>query len=171
MTCLLVRLTSLCTFATHPTALQIPYNIKLLRTLFATVIELQPWHQGKQRSLHTTHCHLSCPTASERVDVPLAIRYVRGEAVQCAAFLPLQDTADLRHSIAAASDSASCRPRLLVRGHAVNQDGRSSALTAPNGPAQQVLLPAGYAPAKWRLRRFDREDCPAVVDQRVRVCV
>ena len=28
----------------------------------------------------------------------------------------------------------------VVQGSAVNQDGRSSSLTAPNGPAQQVLL-------------------------------
>lgn len=30
----------------------------------------------------------------------------------------------------------------LVLGAAVNQDGRSSALTAPNGPAQQAVLRA-----------------------------
>ena len=31
---------------------------------------------------------------------------------------------------------------LVVRGSGVNQDGRSSALTAPNGPAQQSVIRA-----------------------------
>jgi acyl transferase domain-containing protein len=33
---------------------------------------------------------------------------------------------------------AAAAPLLLIAGTAVNQDGRSSSLTAPNGPAQQV---------------------------------
>ena len=32
------------------------------------------------------------------------------------------------------------RSALLVQGSATNQDGRSSSLTAPNGPAQQALI-------------------------------
>ena len=37
---------------------------------------------------------------------------------------------------------ASAAPISLLRGAAVNQDGRSSALTAPNGPAQQTVIRA-----------------------------
>ena len=34
---------------------------------------------------------------------------------------------------------------LLLRGSGVNQDGRSSALTAPNGPAQQAVIRAALS--------------------------
>ena len=35
----------------------------------------------------------------------------------------------------------------LVLGAAINQDGRSSSLTAPNGPAQQALIKSALAAA------------------------
>jgi len=50
------------------------------------------------------------------------------------------------------SDAPTCSTALgLVRGSAINQDGRSSSLTAPNGPSQQAVLretalSAGIAP-------------------------
>jgi hypothetical protein len=45
---------------------------------------------------------------------------------------------------------------LVLAGSAINQDGRSSALTAPNGPAQQAVIAAalnsaGVAPASVAL--------------------
>lgn len=68
--------------------------------------------------------------------------YVRGETV----ITVVLATAD----VAAASPSSGLG--VLVRGSAINQDGRSSSLTAPNGPAQQEViraatLSAGAEPA------------------------
>ena len=59
--------------------------------------------------------------------------YVRAEAVGGLMLRPL----------AAASGSeggAGARVAALLGGAAVNQDGRSSSLTAPNGPAQQTVI-------------------------------
>ena len=36
----------------------------------------------------------------------------------------------------------------LIRGSAVNNDGRSNGLTAPNGPAQQEVVLAGIGPRR-----------------------
>ena len=57
--------------------------------------------------------------------------YVRAEA--CGTFVLSTATATSSHLIA------------LLSGTAVNQDGRSSSLTAPNGPAQQVVIRAALA--------------------------
>ena len=38
-------------------------------------------------------------------------------------------------------------PLALLLGAAVNQDGRSSSLTAPNGPAQQAVIQAALSQA------------------------
>ena len=54
--------------------------------------------------------------------------YVRGEA---AGMLLLSSVAAMQQQAAAAA---------IIRGTSVNQDGRSSALTAPNGPAQQAVI-------------------------------
>ena len=56
--------------------------------------------------------------------------YVRGEACLAA---HLQPSADDEHA-------HSNVPLVLLCGSATNQDGRSSALTAPNGPAQQAVI-------------------------------
>ena len=63
--------------------------------------------------------------------------YVRSEA--CAA-LQLR----VVHSLGGEPQAP---PHLLVLGTAVNQDGRSSSLTAPSGPAQQALLKTALANA------------------------
>ena len=60
--------------------------------------------------------------------------------------------------LAGCAESAACRrPQqgdtqgsaalALVKGTAVNQDGRSSSLTAPNGPSQQLLIWAALGSA------------------------
>ena len=56
--------------------------------------------------------------------------YARGEAVGAMLLCPLHQAmqAEGPHVLA------------VLRGSAVGQDGRSSALTAPNGPAQQVCV-------------------------------
>ena len=61
--------------------------------------------------------------------------YLRAEAVGVLALAPLP---------ASTSPASSRRPSplALLAGAAVNQDGRSSALTAPNGPAQQQVMRA-----------------------------
>ena len=54
--------------------------------------------------------------------------------------------ADSSESLALAA-AALASPLALLRGTSVNQDGRSSSLTAPNGPAQQLVLRAALAAA------------------------
>jgi acyl transferase domain-containing protein len=60
--------------------------------------------------------------------------YLRAEAVGVLALMPA-------HNNNTRGDAMSGMLALLV-GAAVNQDGRSSALTAPNGPAQQDVMRA-----------------------------
>ena len=63
--------------------------------------------------------------------------YGRGEG---AAVLVLQRQRD--------AQAADARSLALIRGTAMNQDGRSSGLTAPNGPAQEAVIRAALAQAK-----------------------
>lgn len=63
--------------------------------------------------------------------------YGRGEG---AVMLVLQRERDALHSGA--------RRRALVRGSALNQDGRSGGLTAPNGPQQEAVIRAALAQAR-----------------------
>lgn len=77
-----------------------------------------------------------CKTFDARAD-----GYVRSEGV---AFLVLERLNDAR--------ARRRRIRALVRGSAINQDGRSNGLTAPNGPAQESVIraalnSAGLAPS------------------------
>ncbi len=61
------------------------------------------------------------------------------------------------------SDAVAAGDRILavIRGSAVNHDGRSNGLSAPNGPAQEAVIraalaDAGLAPHGYRLRRDPR---------------
>merc|ERR1719171_1814197 len=47
----------------------------------------------------------------------------------------------------------------LVRGTAVNQDGRSSSLTAPNGPSQQEVIHAALLEAQVAANELDYVEC------------
>ena len=76
-----------------------------------------------------------CKTLSDAAD-----GYARAEAVSA---LMLTDMRNANNGPDFASTDALC----TIRGSAAGQDGRSSALTAPNGPAQQEVLRAALAAA------------------------
>lgn len=59
--------------------------------------------------------------------------YVRAEAVGSLLMRVMS-------SIDKKSLTEDSQPHALILGAAINQDGRSSSLTAPNGPAQQALI-------------------------------
>ncbi|CAE7236638.1 ppsA, partial [Symbiodinium microadriaticum] len=59
--------------------------------------------------------------------------FARGEGVGCI-FLSMADEETSRGPVGPSA------ARALIRGTAVNQDGRSASLTAPNGPCQQVAV-------------------------------
>ena len=66
--------------------------------------------------------------------------YGRAEAVGTLLLAPWasSEVADAAQSWCRSQSEAATVPLVLIAGTAVNQDGRSSSLTAPNGPAQQV---------------------------------
>ena len=47
----------------------------------------------------------------------------------------------------------------IIRGSAINQDGRSSGLTAPSGPAQEVVIAAALADARVRPQDVGYVEC------------
>jgi len=69
--------------------------------------------------------------------------YVRGEGC---AVLVLKRLAD--------AQAAGDRVLAVVRGSAMNQDGRSGGLTAPNGPAQEAVIRAALAAAQVEARQI-----------------
>jgi len=69
--------------------------------------------------------------------------YVRGEGC---AVLVLKRLAD--------AQAAGDRVLAVVRGSALNQDGRSGGLTAPNGPAQEAVIRAALAAAQVEARQI-----------------
>jgi acyl transferase domain-containing protein len=74
--------------------------------------------------------------------------YARAEATS--AVLLTAFTAHPTDDGPAAAESAAAAgaaPMCFLRGSAVGQDGRSSALTAPNGPAQQAVIRMALAEA------------------------
>ncbi len=72
--------------------------------------------------------------------------YVRSEAVVVVALAAL-DSLQLAGMERGGSSTAHLASSVLLLGTAVNQDGRSSSLTAPNGPAQQALIRAALQSA------------------------
>lgn len=64
--------------------------------------------------------------------------YVRAEAVAAVALRSLSSLESMRAVSSLSPDVTNSK--VLILASAVNQDGRSSSLTAPNGPAQQALI-------------------------------
>lgn len=71
--------------------------------------------------------------------------YVRAE--DCIAFLLESSTPSCTGPLRCTVNDYECynAVAVVVRGSSVNQDGRSSSLTAPNGPAQQVAIKSALA--------------------------
>ncbi len=63
--------------------------------------------------------------------------YVRGEGCAVVVIKRLSDAVADRDNILA-----------VIRGSAINQDGRSSGLTAPNGPSQEAVIRAALRSAQ-----------------------
>ena len=70
--------------------------------------------------------------------------YVRAEAC---GVLHLTVTSPHQAQHSPSASRTAIQPLALIAATAVNQDGRSSSLTAPNGPAQQAVIRAALAQA------------------------
>ena len=104
-----------------------------------------------------------CKTLDARAD-----GYVRGEARGVVLMSAMDDdgggggdrgTGVLKPS--SPSSSSTSGAAIILDGTAVNQDGRSSSLTAPNGPAQQAAMRLAVADAFQHLggNRLDSMQC------------
>lgn len=84
-----------------------------------------------------------CKTFDHRAD-----GYVRGEGCGFVVLRPL------RQAVAAGD-----RVLAVVRGSAINQDGRSNGLTAPNGPAQEAVIRSALRRARVRAPEIGYVEC------------
>jgi acyl transferase domain-containing protein/NADPH:quinone reductase-like Zn-dependent oxidoreductase/NAD(P)-dependent dehydrogenase (short-subunit alcohol dehydrogenase family)/aryl carrier-like protein len=88
-------------------------------------------------SVLTSRARMMSPTGRCRTFDASADGYVRAEGCGIIALKRLSDALRDKDSILA-----------LIRGSAINQDGRSSGLTAPHGPSQEVVVRAALADAQ-----------------------
>ncbi len=102
------------------------------------------WQHTCQYCTHQGLTAVLWPLCRCRVLDASADGYVRGEGVYAILMAPAAAAADGPGSTGSSSSS---RPVAVIRGTAVNQDGRSSSLTAPNGPAQQEVMRTALAAA------------------------
>ncbi len=103
-----------------------------------------------EMTLALTKAHMMAPDGRCKTFDASADGYVRGEGCGMVVLKRLSDAM-------AAGD----RILAVIRGSAVNHDGRSNGLSAPNGPAQEAVIraalaDAGLAPADIELRRSPR---------------
>ena len=79
---------------------------------------------------------LSPPSVSSAMHLPFsACSYTRGEAATAMGLSLHSGQADAGDATSAPEDGSG----IAVLGSAINQDGRSSSLTAPHGPSQQQV--------------------------------
>ncbi len=105
---------------------------------------------GPEMTLALTKAHMMAPDGRCKAFDAAANGYVRGEGCGLVVLKRLSD---------ALADGD--RILALIRGTAVNHDGRSNGLSAPNGPAQEAVIRAaladgGIGPRRYQLRRNPR---------------
>jgi myxalamid-type polyketide synthase MxaB len=91
---------------------------------------------GPEMTIALSHARMLSPTGFCKTFDASADGYVRGEGCGMVVLKRLSDALADRDPIVA-----------VIRGTAINQDGRSNGLTAPNGPAQQEVIRAALADA------------------------
>lgn len=120
-------------------------HVALLLALFLTAFRLSHRAAGVKLILtpHTSamfnRAGMLCASGRCKTLDTAADGYVRGEALVS---LVLQQ---LQPAVAAGGTGSAPAWLCYLAGTAVNQDGRSSILTAPNGPAQQAAVRAALA--------------------------